>query len=333
MIGRWQMYHNGHTTLMDTALDGSDQVIVVIGSAFGSRNSMNPFTWEERADMIRATLTEEEAARVLFLPVRDYYDNDKWNAAVDAGVKALTGEGAQPELVAFDKDETSYYVYSFPQWTRNLLKTQKVMIDATSLRAMYFLSDDLEISFLAMSPYMNPKVISYLKNWAYTPAYKAMARESNAVVVCKSKYKAPYYLAADSVVTCAGRVLLIQRGGEDDIGRDLWALPGGFLNTGEQFYEGAVRELAEETSYRPYPAALKSTLKDKETFDHPRRSARSRIISVAHLFELKGDRPPEVKARDDAQDIAWVLFEDIPAMESQLFEDHPSILRRFGILK
>lgn len=330
IIGRWQMYHNGHSTLMDKALEGSDQVIVVIGSAFGSRNSLNPFSWEERADMIRATLTAEEAERVVFLPIRDYFDNDKWNAAVDAGVKAIVGEGVQPELVAFNKDETSYYVYSFPQWTRDLLETQKVMIDATSLRSMYFLSDDLEMSYAAMSPYMNRKVISYLKNWAYTPAYQTMVREFQAVANTRKKYTAPYYLAADSVVTCAGRVLLIKRGG--DVGYGLWALPGGFLDKGEQFYEGAVRELAEETCYKPYPAALKSTLKDKETFDHPRRSARSRIISVAHLFVLQGDRLPEVKARDDAQDIEWVLFEDLPAMEVELFEDHASILRRFKLM-
>lgn len=331
LIGRWQFPHNGHATLMNTALQAAEQVIVVIGSAYGSRDSLNPFTWEERADMIRSTLKPEDLQRVHFLPIRDYFDNDLWNAAVNAGVKAIAPAQNQIELVGFNKDETSYYLFNFPEWSRNLIDSREVDIDATSLRKMYFLSDDLEIAFVAMKDYVHPKVISYLRSWSFLPAYQLMAKEARVIVEYRKNWTAPYYLTGDAVVTCAGCVLLIQRG--SDIGHGLWALPGGFLDPGERFYDGAVRELTEETSYNPYGGSLKAALKGHETFDHPRRSARGRLVTGAYHFDLCGTRTPEVKARSDAKAVKWWLFEELNALESQMFEDHAMILRHFKIMK
>jgi ADP-ribose pyrophosphatase YjhB (NUDIX family) len=47
------------------------------------------------------------------------------------------------------------------------------------------------------------------------------------------------------VVTCADKLLLSQRALEPS--RGLWALPAGFLESGESLEEGATRELMEET--------------------------------------------------------------------------------------
>ena len=87
IVGRWQLFHKGHETLLKAALVAAEQVIVVIGSAFRSRNVRNPFNWEERQSMIRATLSPDDMGRVQFLPVRDYFDDDRWNAAVRSAVR------------------------------------------------------------------------------------------------------------------------------------------------------------------------------------------------------------------------------------------------------
>ena len=93
IVGRWQLFHKGHETLLQAALACAEQVVVVIGSSFRSRNVRNPFNTEERQAMIAATLSQQDLARVKFLPVRDYFDDQRWNAAVRAGVGQLTDRG------------------------------------------------------------------------------------------------------------------------------------------------------------------------------------------------------------------------------------------------
>ena len=65
LIGRFQPFHNGHAGLLQKALTTAAQVVVVLGSAFHARSPKNPFTWQERAAMIAATLPEAQRARAL----------------------------------------------------------------------------------------------------------------------------------------------------------------------------------------------------------------------------------------------------------------------------
>ena len=56
VIGRHQISHRGHELLKRNALEIADQVLIIIGSSFQSRNPRNPFTWQERQAMILSTL-------------------------------------------------------------------------------------------------------------------------------------------------------------------------------------------------------------------------------------------------------------------------------------
>jgi cytidyltransferase-like protein len=76
VIGRWQFPHNGHIALFNVALLAAKKAIIVMGSAHQARNPRNPWTWSERRDMILAALPAEVHARVEFLPVRDYFDDE-----------------------------------------------------------------------------------------------------------------------------------------------------------------------------------------------------------------------------------------------------------------
>jgi bifunctional NMN adenylyltransferase/nudix hydrolase len=121
--------------------------------------------------------------------------------------------------------------------------------------------------------------------------------------------------------------LLIKRGGK--VGHGLFALPGGFLEPREQFYPSAVRELGEETNYRPLAFTLRAALKGQAVFDHPQRSARGRLVTTAFYFDFGGRDCPEVQAKDDAMEVGWFAIKDLAAMEDRLFEDHACILDHF----
>ena len=61
-IGRFQPFHLGHRHVIQTALGKARHVIVLVGSPNVARSVKNPFTYEERADMIRTVFPEEVAA-------------------------------------------------------------------------------------------------------------------------------------------------------------------------------------------------------------------------------------------------------------------------------
>jgi len=326
IIGRWQILQRGHGALLRAALAEADKVVVVIGSAWRARDAHNPFTWSERVQQFEAVLAPEERARVSFLPVRDYFDGQRWNAAVRAGV----GRVAQPSdtitLLGFKKDHTSAYLEQFPGW-RLVEVESKHDVNATDLRRIYFEASHMPAALTVIGNYVEPGVRAYLEAWALTPTFRRCAIEHEAVLAYREKYRAPFQLTADSVVTASGHVLLIRRGGE--IGRGLWALPGGFLEPHERFYAAAVRELGEETGYRPLAASLQRALRGEAVFDHPRRSPRGRIVTMAFHFDLGDTGLPEVRGEDDAKEALWIPLTQLQAIEEELFEDHACILDHF----
>ena len=85
--------------------------------------------------MVQAGLLASDLPRVKFLPVRDYFDDDRWSAAVVQGVKALTGSTSASSgpitLVGFKKDRTSYRLDNSLAWPR-LEVLREVEIEATA---------------------------------------------------------------------------------------------------------------------------------------------------------------------------------------------------------
>jgi len=335
-IGRFQPFHNGHLVLLEQALAAAPLCVVVIGSAHQARSPKNPFTWEERAQMIRLALPEADRERVLFLPVRDYYDERRWTAAVRRGVDTLLAgrRAASPSivLVGHFKDPTSEYLKSFAGWqvaSAGLVPA----VDATSLRDAYFghARAEIEATLAALVSQAPASTLAFLRAWSALPWFEYIACEWDTLKRYKESWSAapypPVFVTVDAIVKCNDRVLLVQRGQAP--GKGLYAAPGGFIEQRETAYQSAIRELKEETRLNLLDMSMRQALKETTVFDHPDRSQRGRTITHAHFFDLGERELPEVVADDDAAAAEWIPIGKLMSMEDQFLDDHFHMLDHF----
>ncbi len=332
-IGRFQPFHNGHLAVLLRALAQANTVVVVLGSGCRARNIKNPFSDGEREQMIIASVRDvcaQDAARVAFRAVRDYYDNARWVAAVKRAVGEVTlQQDARLGIIGHVKDDSSYYLHEFPEW-RLVQQDNHAGLCATDLRRSVFAPDG-DAAWNVSAAAVPQAVLRFLQEFRQRPAFADLANEFAAIEQYRASWaSAPYppiFVTVDAVVRCAEHVLLVRRGAHP--GRGQWALPGGFLETSETLQEGAIRELREETGLAIDPEALRRAIAGWATFDHPNRSVRGRVISHAFFFDLVGDERPDVAGGDDAAEARWFPISSLCGMETILFEDHLCIMDRF----
>lgn len=120
----------------------------------------------------------------------------------------------------------------------------------------------------------------------------------------------------DAVIAGAdGRVVLILRKNEPRG----WALPGGFVDAGEELGAACRREALEETGLRVRLVAQLFTYSD------PRRDPRKHTLSTVYACEAEAGAEP--KGADDAEEARWFSESEIPW--SGLCFDHADILRDY----
>ena len=123
-------------------------------------------------------------------------------------------------------------------------------------------------------------------------------------------------LAADAAVRRGDTVLLIQR--KHPPMQGAWALPGGFVDRGEDPIQAAVRELEEETGLTGTNPRLLMVMGD------PERDPRKHIVSVVYEIDVVSDQLPT--AGDDAADAKFWTIETVFSGELTLAGDHLQIL-------
>lgn len=131
------------------------------------------------------------------------------------------------------------------------------------------------------------------------------------------KYGRGPHVSVDTLVEWRGDLLLIRRGDGS------WALPGGFVDPGEELLDAAIRELFEETSISLGADALRAAFLGPATvFSDPARDPRSHVITHVHHFVLPSDADMRVAAADDAKEARWVG--DVSGFV--FYADHRSII-------
>lgn len=337
-IGRLQPPTLAHCNIIQTALNKSENVIVALGSANSSRTLRNPFTAQEREQMLRACFSTEQNKRIICVYMDDHtYNDEMWviqlhdlvGKAILENIPGNTPHcylhGMQDQrigLIGHAKDNTSYYLNLFPEWT-SVNVPQIKNVDATTIRDAYFTDGMAGLADSAV----NARVLDWLEQFSTTDAYKNLVEEREFVNKYKQAWAAapypPTFVTVDAVVVQSGHVLLVKR--RANPGKGMLAMPGGFLNPLETLEQGALRELREETRLKVPEPVLRGSIVARETFDHPHRSSRGRTVTTAFLIHLRADKKlPKVKGSDDAEEAMWCKIADLdPRM---LFEDHYHVI-------
>jgi bifunctional NMN adenylyltransferase/nudix hydrolase len=305
-IGDFALASQSDLHVLRQGLAQAPRCLVLIAPAYQARSSRHPFTWEQRAGLIRAMLGQAAGERVSIEPLRERYDAVRGRQDLQHAI-ARHGAGGSVTVLRTD-----------PR-------------DSESLLASLFSAGNPQAAMAAVESQVPASTQAWLSEWLRSPQYPHLREEWQQIAFEKKAWSvAPYpvvLVTVDVVVRACGHVLLVTRGRQP--GKGLRALPGGFLDPRESVYDCAVRELAEETQFELDEGEMRSALRGVQVFDHPQRSQRGRVITHAHYFDL-GDRPlSRVEGSDDAAAAQWVPIARLVAMEAQFLDDHFHILDRF----
>ena len=83
LIGRFQPFHLGHVEAIKFALSNVEHLYIGIGSSNKSNQSRNPFTSEERHQMITSSLDKSTLQNFSIFDIPDLDDHSKWTESVD----------------------------------------------------------------------------------------------------------------------------------------------------------------------------------------------------------------------------------------------------------
>jgi bifunctional NMN adenylyltransferase/nudix hydrolase len=305
-IGRFQPVHHGHIHALGVAASQVNKLYILVGSANQCRSIKNPWTFEERKQMLALKLHSERITNYEIIPLNDYrYSDTQWMSDVRATIEHYNM--GVPTLFGHMKEGNDYLKW-FPELKFKSIEAQYT-INATMIREEMFKDDD---------PLMPETVRG---DYAFYQKEKQIFKD----------YPFPETLnfnCSDAILECQGHVLLIQR--KFSPGRGAWALPGGFRNQRETFLDCAIRELIEETNVRVPEKVLRGSIVKTELFDNPNRSfgiPRNTMAVYMRISPNPDYSLPRANGADDAALCKWVPLTD--ALNNiDMYDDHKDIVSK-----
>lgn len=305
-IGRFQPVHQGHMHAIGIASTQVDQLYILVGSANQCRSIRNPWTYEERAGMLRKKIHALGINNVHILPLNDYrYNDTQWMSDVRQTAEFY---GIGKFILFGHEKEGNDYLKWFPDWEYRNIEAQ-YMINASSIRKRMFETNNAEM----------PETVR--GDYAFYQKEKELFKD----------YPFPETLnfnCSDAILECQGHILLIKR--KFSPGRGAWALPGGFRNQRETFLDCAIRELKEETNVRVPEKVLRGSIVKTELFDDPSRSfgiPRNTLAVHMRINPNPDYTLPRANGADDAVECKWVTLTD--ALNNiEMYDDHKDIVSK-----
>ncbi len=142
VVGRFQLFHNGHKSLIEDSMKFAKKTIVLVGSSDKMRTKENPFTFEERKNMI--SLVYPKDVEILPLPDIGVGNVPQWGEYLFKTI--FQSEKRDPDLFVSGKEEKIENWFS-PERKKNLVihkvDRSDILISASQLR-MDMIEDNLE---------------------------------------------------------------------------------------------------------------------------------------------------------------------------------------------
>ena len=135
LIGRFQPFHKGHLEAVNFGLLKVENLWIGIGSSNKSHEKRNPFTADERKEMILSSLDSKMLDRVKIFFVPDTGDHDKWTYHVDSIVPQYD--------VVFSNDDFTITLYK--KRGKNVIEVpllKRDVISGTNIREMIISDKD-----------------------------------------------------------------------------------------------------------------------------------------------------------------------------------------------
>ncbi|KAF6248071.1 cytidyltransferase [Nitrosopumilus sp. b3] len=104
LIGRFQPFHLGHLEALQFALSKVDKLWLGLGSSNKSPEKNNPFSAEERKEMILSSIDDSMKNRIEIYFIPDLDNHIKWIEKIDSIVPKFD--------IVFSNDELTKHLYS-----------------------------------------------------------------------------------------------------------------------------------------------------------------------------------------------------------------------------
>jgi len=104
LIGRFQPFHLGHLEALQFALSKVDKLWVGLGSSNISVEKNNPFTAEQRKEMILSSIDDSMKERISIYFIPDVDNHMRWIEKIDTIVPKFD--------IIFSNDELTNHLYS-----------------------------------------------------------------------------------------------------------------------------------------------------------------------------------------------------------------------------
>jgi len=129
-IGRFQPFHIGHLHIIKTVLQEVDELVIGIGYSKEKNTEMNPFSVEERIEMIESVLQKIGNKYTLY-PIPDHPNDSKWMEQIEVLVPKFN--------IVFMSDKNTYAEKWVEKCFEKKYKIKKIKalmgIDATEIRS------------------------------------------------------------------------------------------------------------------------------------------------------------------------------------------------------